>query len=472
MLLLGDADANGIPTWRFPQTDPQLQSGRDTDYVSDHPYKLIDDDDDSPDIALGRVPAQTVEEARAVLAKIKQYEASPRISAALPPGGFPARAASAGRNRITYAAGEGHYGAMDNLFESLFKKMVDTLVPDSFDISMTYAKASSIYCPPPSKLTDSILQRLSEGSLLFNYVGHGYPLGFDSLYWGQKRYPILKTTDLKRAPNAIEGTDQPQMPIAFLSCCSTGYYDLPKGEHCLAEELLFDSFQGAPIAVIAGSRITHPYANTVLQMDITKALLVDRAPTVGMLDLLASQALLKPSAIDRELDAIATPIAALGKWKTSLADLRQMHVKLYNLLGDPATRIALPAQSITELKIENGHITGRVEGMKSGRIYVTAETERTGVANPTKLETVNGDNDPDLEAKAANNYPLANDRVLMRIEGEVADGKFDLALPEALPAAVAVLRAYAAGVNEGGGESTDAIGALRIAIADSATAVH
>ena len=131
VLLLGDADPRGVPTWRFPQPDPALQDIDDDNYATDHPYQLIDDTDDLPDIALGRIPARTNDQAIGVLAKIKRYEQNA-------PFGL-------WRRRIAYTAGEGRFGLADIAIEALFKQMVSRLVPDEFDVSMTYVKASSIY---------------------------------------------------------------------------------------------------------------------------------------------------------------------------------------------------------------------------------------------------------------------------------------------------------------------------------------
>jgi hypothetical protein len=217
-----------------------------------------------------------------------------------------------------------------------------------------------------------------------------------------------------------------------------------------------------PVAVIAGSRITHPYANTILQKDITHALLNQRVPTVGMLDLRATQSLVKIDDVDRELDAIAAPIAFAGKWKTGLTGLRHMHVKLYNLLGDPAMRIALPPERIADLTVSDALIEGRIDGMMRGKVFVTAETERTSFVNSAKLVQVISDDDPELEAKAANNYPLVNDRVLARFEAEVVNGTFSVKLPSALPPATFLVRAYAIGFDEAN-QPIDALGARRLA---------
>jgi hypothetical protein len=459
VLLLGDApaidetDFPGVPTWRFPQTDPDMQLWNDRTYISDHPYQLMDDADDLPDVPLGRIPARTNAEAAGLLAKIQLYER----------GG----AGRTGRNRMTYVAGEGHFGLMDNVLESMFKTMIDQLVPGSFDVNVTYAKATSIYCPPPSQLADTVLERLGEGCLLFNYVGHGYERGFDWLNFNERRVAILRAEDLTRLGQFTP--EDAQRPMALLTCCSTGWFDLPGSKHCLAEAMLFDvppsvssngaePVRGGPVAVIAGSRVTHPYANIIVQKDVTTLLVKGRAPTLGLLDLLATRSMVEIDAEDEQLDGIVTPVALAGQWKSSLTKLRSMHMRLYNLLGDPAMRLNLPSDSI-HLSLDDLQLSGTVPDMAEGRATITIETARVTVARPGDLNVVTDAADPDLEIKTANNYKLANDRVLLRLNAAVHNGSFEVMLNEAMPARAAVIRAYASG-SRGDGTPCDALGAI------------
>ena len=440
VLLLGDADARGVPTWTFPQLDPALRDIDDDNYATDHPYQLIDDTDDLPDIALGRIPARSNDEAIGVLEKVKRYEHDA-------PFGL-------WRRRIAYAAGEGRFGLADLAFEVLFKQMVSRLVPDEFDVSMTYAKASSIYCPAPSKLTDTVLDQLGDGALLFNYIGHGSAERFDYLHFDGRRIGILNVDDLAR----LNG-NHARFPIALLTCCSAGWYDLPDDRLSLAETMLLHP--AGPVAVIAGSRITHPYANMILQKDITQLLFRQRIETVGELDLLATRSMIEIDAVDRSLDALVLPIAIAQGWKSTLSQLRQMHAHLYNLLGDPALRIALPVGRVEGLALHSERITGRVPNMQTGRVVITIETARTKPARADQLVPVQGLNDPELETKAAHNYPLANERVLVQLEGEVKDGRFEIALDQALPSGAALIKAYVVGEDDTG-RTFDAIGATRV----------
>ncbi len=442
VLLLGDSDA--VPTWTFPQPDRTLQDPRDASYVTDHPYQVLEDGDPVPRIALGRVPARNPAEAGAVLAKVRHYEQA----GALGPW----------RRRITYAAGEGHFGLADTLLESMFRTMVERLVPDAFDVSMTYAKPSSIYCPPPSRLTDTLLARLGEGALLFNYVGHGNESGFDAMLWNGRSLPMLDVADLSRLESGTPG-----LPLALLTCCSAGWYDLPGAERSLAEAMLLHP--AGPVAIIAGSRPTHPYANVVLQKEFTRALLSDGAPTAGALDLLAMQQAIVVDPEDGQLDAIAAPISLAMRWPTTLAGLRRMHVQLYNLLGDPALHLDLPRRGVAGITVSEDRLEGRVDSMRRGTVLVTIESQRAVPARSAALLSVLGGDDPDLEAKAAHNYPIANDVVLLRLAGEVTAERFRVPL-DTMPAGAALVKVYAAGEDEQG-RSFDAIGAERLVPAAS-----
>jgi hypothetical protein len=438
VLLLGDAGAGGVPAWTRPQPDPELRSRGERGYVTDHPYQLMDDADDRPDIMLGRVPVASDDEARRVLAKVRRAEQAP------PLGPW--------RRRLAYAAGEGHYGAMDRVLETLFTAMVGRLVPDAYDVSMTYAKADSIFCPPPSRLTETVLDQLSGSSALFTYVGHGRATELDRFHWGPRRLPILRLGDLDRLRD-----HGGRRAMAVLCCCEAGWYDLPDGAPSLGEAMLLHP--AGPVAVLAGSRVTHPYPNAILQKDIALLLRTGRVRTAGELDLALMRSMLEPDATDRELDAITRPIALVGGWGSTLADLRRTHVELYNLLGDPATHLALPGAEVRALRIDRGVVRGRVDGLAAGEVLVTVESDRLAVARPGDLVAVHGRADPGLEHKAASNYPIANERVLVELHGVVAAGRFEVPLPDPLPAGATVVKVYAHG-HDADGRAFDAIGAV------------
>ncbi|MCA9291454.1 MAG: hypothetical protein KDA25_10020 [Phycisphaerales bacterium] len=434
VLLLGDAGAGGIPTFHFPNTDPVMIGGHDHEYATDQPYQIVHDGRAAAMVALGRVPARTVAEAEGLLARIRQAEEAPVLGE--------------WRRRITYVAGEGGFGAYDTLLETLFIAMLDRYIDEDWDIDVTYASAASVYCPPPSDLTSTVVARYEQGGLLFNYIGHGHPRGLGSMQVGSRARRLLEARDLG-AIDTVAGTPT----LALLTCCSTGYYDLPDGTPSFAESLLFHPH--GPISVIAGSRITHPYANAVFQKDITHALLDETIVTVGALDRAATRSLLTTDADDAFIDSIALPIALAGRWQSSLTDLRRSHARLYNLLGDPATRLSRPHPGGVRLSRSGDVVRGTTDGIDTGEVVLTVESSRRSCAAPDRLRP----DLPGLEARATLNYPIIRQRRFIERRVPIVDGRFEWTPDVPLPGAAAFVKAYAIGVDRAG-LATDAVGHL------------
>jgi hypothetical protein len=444
VLILGDAEhPGGVPTWHVPQPDPSLRAGDSAVFATDEPYQCLDDGDHVPDLALGRVPARSVEEAMAVLEKVRRYE----------------RRETDGdwQRRLTFVAGEGRFGPADQLLESLFVQMVDRCVPPLFDIRMTYAKSTSIYCPPPSALTRTILDELGRGSLLFNYIGHGHAERLDSLRWGDRQAPMLSVSDLAGLDACA--VEDGAMPIALLTCCSAGWFDLPGERRCLAEAMLLHP--RGPIAVIAGSRPTHPYANALHQHRLTRVLLGEQVETIGRADHLAARALLEVDEQAAAINAIAAPLALAMRWSSTLAELRAMHTGLYNLLGDPALRIAYPRAGVTDLKLDDRTVLGRVPSVTIGRAHVTLETLPAESVDSDRIIAVTASNDPNLESKATRNYALANHRLIARHEGDIRNGVFRVDLSGEVPRSGAIIKVTVEGTDEHG-RPIEAAGAIRV----------
>lgn len=448
VLLLGPvADADGqpaIPTWHRPQHDPDL-IGRDglADIATDLDYQLADDRDDLPDFLLGRVPARNAAEALAALDKVKRYETQ------APPGPW--------RRQLTYLAGEGGFGPIDTLLERLFIRMVDQIVPYDFDVGMTYANPNSPYCAPPNRFNEIVLDRFSDGALLVNYMGHGQIDRLDRFAVDDQRYDICTIDSLKQLAN-----NGNRMPIALLVACWTGRVDLPANRRGLGEAMLFN--RNGPIAVVASTRISHPYANAIVQKAFTQQLCVHRRPTVGAAHLAAMRDLASPDRIDRQLETLAQPIAMAMKWATTPAELRLMHISMYTLLGDPATRIAYPPGQISDWTFDpvTARASGRVPAASEGEALITIETRREVIPRFGEMQIAAGVGGQMLDAALENNYALANDKVLWRTTVQLQPGgRFELTLPREMldqPAA-AWIKVYIT--------ATDANGAVADAFASA-----
>lgn len=440
VLLLGSvATADGLPalpTWHRPQHDPEL-IGRDglADIATDLDYQFADDRDDLPDFMLGRVPARTPAEALAALDKVKRYETQ------APPGPW--------RRRLTYLAGEGGFGAIDTFLERLFIRMVDQIVPYDFDVGMTYANPRSPYCAPPNRFSDIVLDRLSEGALLVNYMGHGSVSMLDRFTLGDQRFDVCSVhslEDLKDSGN--------RLPIALLVACWTGRVDLPADRRGLGEMMLFN--RNGPVAVIAATRMTHPYANALVQKSFTQQLCEQKRATVGAAHLATMRSLAQPDDIDRQLETLAAPIALTMRWSTSPADLRLMHVGMYTLLGDPATRIAYPPGAIADWNFDpiTARARGAVAAAAQGEALITIETQRDTISRQSEMQIAIGVGGAVLDTALDHNYVLANDKVLWRTTVALGPGgQFDVALPRDLldKTTAAWVKVYVTATNASGG---------------------
>jgi len=433
VMLLGDAD-DMLPTWHHPQPDVTMRGGHGDTFATDLPYQDLDHDG-MPDVRLGRIPSRTNDEARDVLSKIRHYESTP--------------AHGESRRRVTFVAGEGHYGAIDGVLEQMFARMVDLLVPPAFEISMTYMKPSSAFCPPIDDATPTVLRRLGEGAYLFMFIGHGTADSFDRLYCGFQPHPTLSRHDLNR----LERTGMP--PVALLSCCSAGWFDREEGTRSLAETMLLEP--NGPVAVIAGSRITHPYANALRVKDTTRAMLGMQVRTVGELDLRVDRSIVVQDAEDQQIDLFVGPMSRMQRWPSTLPELRVMHVALYNLLGDPATTISPPTGRIDVLDPGTSLIRGRCTGVTDGTVTITLETDRIDDAIMPVNNDACGLEPADVRAR----YEAANDRVVSRHRVPLSGGVFDLELDESASASASWIRIFASGTDDAG-NATEAFTAVRI----------
>jgi hypothetical protein len=324
LLLIGDVPGSGdrrkfdkrtaIPT-NYVKAKINTRWGSEPAIATDTPYADIDADQ-SPDLAIGRIPADSAEELAAVVRKIVLYEQHSTQHSS------PAR--------LNLVAGVGGFGSFtDALVEAAARQVFRQSVSPEITLHHTSANPASPHCPPPGEFRTCVRQQFGEHALAWVYMGHGLPTELDRVRRPSGTESILSVADVPalRCPA--------KSPLAVLIACYTGALD--SRPDSLAEELVLAE-QG-PIAVIAATRVTMPYGNTVLGYELLRACFKDRPNELGSIVRLAQRRSLDKSEEDplrASLDGLAH---GLSPPPIDLATERREHVMMYHLFGDPLTLI-------------------------------------------------------------------------------------------------------------------------------------
>ena len=342
IVLVGDADVGRnqgarpatVPTFKV-KAIVNVKFGSEPDIAADNPYADLDDDG-LPDVSIGRLSVDRPDQLADVVRKIIAYETQPDHGP--------------WRQRVNLVAGVGGFGALiDSTIEMTAKKFLCDSVPASYSTTMTYGSWRSPYCPDPRRFQEAVVTKFNEGSLFWVYMGHGNPERLDRVHVPGAAYPILDQRDI------IKLDCQHGSPIAVMLSCYTGAFDFPR--ECLGEEML--RLPGGPVAVLAGSRVTMPYAMAVLSNTMIDECFQNRPATLGEIVLRAKR---RSVEVSKPIEAPADDqtvqfdnrqlLDTLGKLlspKPELMDAeRREHLALFNLLGDPLLRVAYP----DEVKLE------------------------------------------------------------------------------------------------------------------------
>ena len=409
IVLIGDADpaanknaaiqARCVPTHKVP-AKVNVRWGSEPELGTDNWYADLDDDW-LPDVAIGRITADTETELEQVVAKTLAYERSPDM------GHW--------RRQVNFVAGVGGFGVIaDKLLETAAKRLITKGLPAGYETSMTYASWRSVYCPNPLDFQTETLNRLNNGCFAWIYMGHGHRDRLDSIHtpWGSA--PVLELQNIGQLNNSQ------RVPIAIFFSCYAGAFD--QETDCLAEEML--THQGAPVAVICGSRVTMPYAMTVYGISLLDEIFGQQRPTLGEI-LLHSKQQLGTARDDEQrklLDSLATSLSP----NPDLRAERLEHVQLFNLLGDPLLRIHHPQTIVVQApqQTETGktiEVAGQVP--LTGTLTVELACRRDRLKFVPASRRPRGSSTPDWQAMNTT-YRRANDHVWTSETCHVQRGPF------------------------------------------------
>jgi hypothetical protein len=395
------ARARSVPV-HLARAKVNVNWGSEPEIATDNWYADLDDDQ-IPDVPVGRLTADSAAELSDIVRKILRYE---RL-----------HGADAWRRRINLIAGLGGFGALaDTALEAAAKAILTEGIPASYASSMTYASWRSPYCPDPASFNQATLDRLNEGCLFWVYLGHGQRREVDLLHAPGGRYRIFDIRDVSKL-SAQQGA-----PIALFLSCYTGAFD--GDQDCLAEEML--RADSGPVAVICGSRVTMPYAMSVLGTELLKECFRERRATIGEVLLEAKRnTMLKPrtDARSKALDGLA---AMLNPRPGDLADERAEHLLLFNLLGDPLLELRHPREAKLHVAArasagERLQISGDCPVEGEATVELVVRRDRLTFQPPNREGYRPS---PETFAEYLETYRKANDPRLYSTRAPVKDGHF------------------------------------------------
>ena len=423
IVLIGDAPAAKTgPASRGNTVATQHVAARVNIHWGSEPLIATDngyadlDSDGIPDTSIGRIPADSRDELAAMIQRILAYEKP--------------RADHEWQRRINLVAGVGGFGLVtDNIIEATARQFLTTEIPAPYATTLTQASWRSAYCPDPRDFHQVTLQRLNEGCLFWIYMGHGQRNFLDQVVVpGKQRYPIFNGSHVKK----LNSRGRPA--IAILLACYSGAFDAP--EDCLAEDMLRQP--GGPVAVLAGSRMTMPYAMSVMGQGLIKGYFQDRCPTLGEIVLTAKQELISatPSTVKatqwnrRLLDTMAR---LLSPMPDLIEAERREHLALFNLLGDPLLRLPHPdpiTVSGPPHVAAGGEIPIEITSPWSGHATIELVCRRGIPKESISLRTAYDPMDQALK-QYNQTYARANDQVWTRLQIPLAKGtgQFTIKVP-------------------------------------------
>jgi hypothetical protein len=360
------------------------------------------DDDGVPELAIGRLPADSPADLAVMVSKIIAYESVP--------------VSGTWCQRINFVAGVGNLGPLvDPIVEMAARKFLTDGIPSAYETTMTYANWRSPFCPNPPQFQDAALARFNDGCLFWVYIGHGYPYQLDRMRVPGGSFPVFGTGDVRRLDNRLG------MPIAIFLACYTGAYDQPYD--CLAEQTV--RAPGGPIAVLAGSRVTMPYAMAVMGSGLMDGYFQQRPATLGEVVLYAKRQMVDESASGTDRKLLDLLAKAISPDPQLLGAERLEHVALFNLFGDPLLQLkhGRPlAVAVPEKVMAGTMLEIRGDSPVRGRGYVAVVCRRDRLRDDPPPRQRYDRTVAQNEYNAT--YAESNDRAWTRREFVVEKGRF------------------------------------------------
>lgn len=367
-------------------------------YVLEDYMGYLDDNEganhlyDKVDLGVGRIPAQSVAEANAVVDKTIAYMKN--------------NAAGEWQNTILLLADDGdesmpnqHMKDADSIaviFERDYSSyIVDRVYWDNYPIEVS---ATGKRYPV---VTQEIYNRLDKGALMVNYSGHGSSnLLSHEMVWKAADMAALKS---------------PRLPFWVTASCDIGPFDL--GDKSVAEAAIMNASGGA-VGLFTTTRTVMQSYNSVINKEFTKLLM--RPTNTG------------------EVMAVGDASRMAKCNVITVGSDRSVNKLQYVLLGDPALRLKYPhyrfvIDKLNGVDVKNGTVQVYAGSLLNveGRVVASdgeLASDFTGVLYSTLFDSATEVNTRNNTGLGSHSY-TAYDKTLFSGSDSVRDGRFSIEMP-------------------------------------------
>ncbi len=332
-LLLGDAhydyknrktnDRNWIPPYESLESLHQINT-----FASDDPMAMLFPGNPRVSLAVGRLPVNSVEEARRVVDKIIGYETT------APFGDW--------RNRATFVADDGLTSTRDDGSIHTFQAEVvaQTYTPAQMQKKkiylIEYPTVNSSSGRRKPAVNNAIIDAINGGTALLNYTGHGNPQ-----LWAHEAV-------FTREGSVAQLRNGTQLFLLIAATCDFARYDDPS--EVSTGELLLTMGNGGAIGVVTATRAV--YSSDNFQFNNTFSTELFRRDSLGV-----------PPRIGE----------ALRLTKQIHYDLNDLK---YHLLGDPTVRLNLPRNTAGVDSLNGYSLNSLAQIQALGKIDIAGEIRR------------------------------------------------------------------------------------------------
>ncbi len=286
-----DNGGTGHPNWI-----PAYQAGEST---FDEWYVRIEGEDRTPELAIGRLPVTSLDEAHGLVDKIIAYD---RLDS---PGPW--------QSRVLLVADDLVDPSNIHEPETYFLHDAERMpLPENLDLTKLYIANFPIQGRIKPKARDEFIRLFNEGSVLLTYLGHGNPetLAHEQIFVVSRDLPSIDNSG--------------RLPFMYTAASQIGVFDDPDRQS-MPEVLLNEPHRGV-IGFICATRIGFHSSNALLALKFHESMFRtnrDGLPVgLGLL----------------EAKAIAHALV--------VKDVHRTNVARYSLIGDPTLRLAVPRVGI------------------------------------------------------------------------------------------------------------------------------